>query len=107
MYSTYPTYRIAAYSIRYALGAVSHNQCAKLQDKDNKLRSQHELERDNFYKQCQEERYKYNNFRRGKAFERGDKKLQAEYLELFEKFKSELAKQKKKLQRVEQGSTLG
>ena len=75
-----------------------HNECAKLQDKDNKLRSQHELERDNFYKQCQEERYKYNNFRRGKAFERGSKKLQAEYLALFEKFKGELAKQKKKLQ---------
>ncbi|MDE6727432.1 MAG: hypothetical protein K2J80_05780 [Oscillospiraceae bacterium] len=75
-----------------------HNECAKLQDKDNKLRSQHELERDNFYKQCQEERYGYNNFRRGKAFERGSKKLQAEYLTLFEKFKKELAKQKKKLQ---------
>lgn len=75
-----------------------HNKCARLQDKDNKLRSQHELERDNFYKQCQEERYSYNNFRRGKAFERGNKKLQAEYLELFEKFKRELAKQKKKLQ---------
>ena len=75
-----------------------HNQCAKLQDKDNKLRSQHELERDNFYKQCQEERYSYNNFRRGTAFERGSKKLQAEYLALFEKFKRELAKQKKKLQ---------
>ena len=75
-----------------------HNECAKLQDKDNKLQSQHNLERDNFYKQCQEERYKYNNFRRGKAFERGSKKLQAEYLALFEKFKGELAKQKKKLQ---------
>ena len=75
-----------------------HNECAKLQDKDNKLRSQHELERDNFYKQCQEERYRYNNFRRGKAFERGSKKLQSEYLALFEKFKKELAKQKKKLQ---------
>ena len=75
-----------------------HNECAKLQDKDNKLRSQHELERDNFYKQCQEERYKYNNFRRGKAFERGSKKLQDEYLALFEKFKRELAKQKTKLQ---------
>ena len=75
-----------------------HNECAKLQDKDNKLQSQHELERDNFYKQCQEERYRYNNFRRGKAFEHGSKKLQDEYLALFEKFKSELAKQKKKLQ---------
>lgn len=75
-----------------------HNECAKLQDKDNKLRSQHELERDNFYKQCQEERYSYNNFCRGKAFERGSKKLQAEYLALFEKFKKELAKQRKKLQ---------
>lgn len=75
-----------------------HNECARLQDKDNKLRSQHELERDNFYKQCQEERYSYNNFRRGKAFERGSKKLQAEYLALFEKFKRDLAKQKKKLQ---------
>ena len=75
-----------------------HNECAKLQDKDNKLHSQHELERDNFYKQCQEERYKYNNFRRGKAFERGSKKQQDEYLALFEKFKGELAKQKKKLQ---------
>ena len=75
-----------------------HKECAKLQDKDNKLQSQHNLERDNFYKQCQEERYKYNNFRRGKFFERGSKKLQAEYLALFEKFKSELAKQKKKLQ---------
>lgn len=75
-----------------------HNECARLQGKDNKLRSQHELERDNFYKQCQEERYSYNNFRRGKAFERGSKKLQAEYLALFEKFKKELAKQKKKLQ---------
>ena len=75
-----------------------HNECAKLQDKDNKLRSQHELERDNFYKQCQEERYSYNNFRRGKAFERGSKKLQTEYLALFEKFKKDLAKQKEKLQ---------
>lgn len=75
-----------------------HEECAKLQDKDNKLRSQHELERDNFYKQCQEERYSYNNFRRGKAFERGSKKLQSEYLALFEKFKRELAKQKNKLQ---------
>lgn len=75
-----------------------HSECAKLHDKVNKLRSQHELERDNFYKQCQEERYSYNNFRRGKAFEGGSKKLQAEYLALFEKFKSELAKQKKKLQ---------
>ena len=75
-----------------------HTKCAKLQDKDNKLRSQHELERDNFYKQCQEERYKYNNFRRGKAFEHSSKKLQDEYLALFEKFKRELAKQKKKLQ---------
>ena len=75
-----------------------HNECAKLQDKDNKLRSQHELERDNFYKQCQEERYRYNNFRRGKAFERGSKKLRGEYLALYEKFKSELATQKKKLQ---------
>ena len=75
-----------------------HNECAKLQDKDNKLRSQHELERDNFYKQCQEERYSYNNFRRGKAFERGSIKLQSEYLALFEKFKKDLTKQKEKLQ---------
>ena len=75
-----------------------HNQCAKLQDKDNKLQSQHNLERDNFYKQCQEERYRYNNFRRGKAFELGSKKLQAEYLALFEKFKRDLADQKEKLQ---------
>ncbi|MDE6710774.1 MAG: hypothetical protein K2J76_09835 [Oscillospiraceae bacterium] len=75
-----------------------HNECAKLQDKDNKLRSQHELERDNFYKQCQEERYRYNNFRRGKIFRDTSPKLQSEYLALFEKFKSELAKQKKKLQ---------
>lgn len=75
-----------------------HSECAKLQDKDNKLKSQHTLECDNFYKQCQEERYSYNNFRRGKAFERGSKKLQAEYLALFEKFKRDLAKQKKRLQ---------
>lgn len=75
-----------------------HNECARLQDKDNKLQSQHNLERDNFYKQCQEERYKYNNFRRGKAFERGSKKLQDEYLALFEKFKNDLAEQKEKLQ---------
>lgn len=75
-----------------------HSECAKLQDKDNKLRSQHTLEQDNFYKQCQEERYSYNNFRRGRAFERGSKKLQTEYLALFEKFKRELAQQKKKLQ---------
>ena len=34
-----------------------HDECAKFQDKDNQLRSQHELGRDNFYKQCQEERY--------------------------------------------------
>ena len=76
-----------------------HDECAKLQDKDNKLRSQHELERDNFYKQCQEERYRYNNFRRGKTFRNASPKIQSEYLALFEKFKSELAKQKKKLQR--------
>ena len=75
-----------------------HDECAKPQDKDNKLRSQHELERDNFYKQCQEERYRYNNFRRGKIFRNASPKLQSEYLALFEKFKSELAKQKKKLQ---------
>ena len=75
-----------------------HNECDKLQDKDNKLRSQHELERDNFYKQCQEERYSYNNFRRGKAFERGSKKLQSDYLALFEKFKKDFAKQKERLQ---------
>ena len=75
-----------------------HNECARFQDKDNKLQSQHNLERDNFYKQCQEERYRYNNFRRGKIFERGNKRLQSEYLALYEKFKNELAKQKKKLQ---------
>lgn len=75
-----------------------HNECAKLQDKDNKLRSQHELERDNFYKQCQEERYRYNNFRRGKTFRNAIPKLQSEYLALFEKFKSDLADQKEKLQ---------
>ena len=75
-----------------------HNHCAKLQDKDNKLQSQHNLERDNFYKRCQEERYRYNNFRRGKIFRNASPKLQSEYLALFEKFKSELAKQKKKLQ---------
>ena len=34
----------------------------------------------------------------GKAFERGSQKLQADYLALFEKFKSELEMQKKKLQ---------
>ncbi|MBD5383989.1 MAG: hypothetical protein HDR72_03195 [Ruminococcaceae bacterium] len=75
-----------------------HNECAKLQDKDNKLRSQHNLERDNFYKQCQEERYRYNNFRRGKIFKNASPKLQSEYLALFEKFKSDLAEQKEKLQ---------
>ena len=75
-----------------------HNHCAKLQDKDNKLRSQHELERDNFYKQCQEERYRYNNFRRGKIFRNASPKLQSEYLALYEKFKSDLADQKEKLQ---------
>ena len=75
-----------------------HNECAKLQDKDNKLRSQHELERDNFYRQCQEERYKYSNFRRGKIFRNASPKLQSEYLALFEKFKSDLAEQKEKLQ---------
>ncbi|MDE7362027.1 MAG: hypothetical protein K2N38_08855 [Oscillospiraceae bacterium] len=75
-----------------------HNECAKLQDKDNKLRSQHELERDNFYKQCQEERYRYNNFRRGKIFRNASPQLQSEYLALFEKFKSDLADQKEKLQ---------
>ena len=32
------------------------------------------------------------------VFERGNRKLQIEYLALFEKFKKELAKQKKKLQ---------
>ena len=88
------------------------DECAKFQDKDNKLRSQHELERDNFYKQCQEERYRYNNFRRGKAFERGNHKLQDEYLALFEKFKRDLADQKKNYgammrQRVERASTFG
>ncbi|MDE7361421.1 MAG: hypothetical protein K2N38_05755 [Oscillospiraceae bacterium] len=75
-----------------------HKECAKLQDKDNKLRSQHELERDNFYKQCQEERYRYNNFRRGKTFRNASLKLQSEYLTLFEKFRSDLADQKEKLQ---------
>ena len=75
-----------------------HDECAKLQDKDNKLRSQHELERDNFYKQCQEERYRYNNFRRGKIFRNASPKLQSEYLALFERFKSDLAEQKEKLQ---------
>ncbi|MDE7361774.1 MAG: hypothetical protein K2N38_07560 [Oscillospiraceae bacterium] len=75
-----------------------HNECAKLQDKDNKLQSQHNLERDNFYKQCQEERYRYNNFRRGKIFRNASLKLQSEYLALFEKFKSDLAEQKEKLQ---------
>ena len=74
-----------------------HNECAKLQDKDNKLRSQHELEQDTFYKLCQQERYCYNNFRRGKLFEKASIKLQGEYLELFEKFKSELAGHNKKL----------
>ena len=75
-----------------------HNECAKLQDKDNKIHSQHELERDNFYKQCQEERYRYNNFRRGKIFRNASPNLQSEYLALFEKFKSDLAEQKEKLQ---------
>ena len=75
-----------------------HNECARLQDKDNKLQSQHELEHDNFYKQCQEERYRYNNFRRGKIFRNATPKLQSEYLALFEKFKSDLAEQKEKLQ---------
>ena len=74
-----------------------HNECAKLQDKDNKLRSQHELEQDTFYKLCQQERYCYNNFRRGKLFEKASTKLQGEYLALFEKFKSELAGHNKKL----------
>ena len=71
-----------------------HKECAKLQDKDNKLQSQHELERDNFYKQCQEERYRYNNFRRGKIFRNASQELQSEYLALFEKFKRDLAEQK-------------
>ena len=75
-----------------------HDECAKLQDKDNKLQSQHNLERDNFYKQCQEERYRYNNFRRGKIFRNASPKLQSEYLALFEKFKSDLADQKEKIQ---------
>lgn len=74
-----------------------HNECARLQDKDNKLRSQHELEQDTFYKLCQQERYCYNNFRRGKLFEKASTKLQGEYLALFEKFKSELAGHNKKL----------
>ena len=74
-----------------------HNECARLQDKDNKLRSQHDLEQDTFYKLCQQERYYYNNFRRGKLFEKASTKLQGEYLALFEKFKSELAGHNKKL----------
>ena len=74
-----------------------HTECARLQDKDNKLRSQHELEQDTFYKLCQQERYCYNNFRRGKLFEKASTKLQGEYLALFEKFKSELAGHNKKL----------
>ena len=75
-----------------------HNECAKRQAKDNKIRSQHELERDNFYKQCQEELYRYNNFCRGNIFRNASPKLQSEYLALFEKFKSDLADQKEKLQ---------
>lgn len=74
-----------------------HNECARLQDKDNKLRSQHDLEQDTFYKLCQQERYSYNNFRRGKLFEKASTKLQGEYLALFEKFKSELVEHNKKL----------
>ena len=74
-----------------------HNECARLQDKDNKLRSQHDLEQDTFYKLCQQERYSYNNFRRGKLFDKASTKLQGEYLVLFEKFKSELAGHNKKL----------
>ena len=75
-----------------------HSECAKLQDKGNKLRSQRTLEQNNFYKQCQEERYSYHNFRRGRAFKHGSKKLQDKYLALFEEFKKELPKQKIKLQ---------
>ncbi|MCM1166942.1 MAG: hypothetical protein NC299_14975 [Lachnospiraceae bacterium] len=74
-----------------------HEKCAELQDKDNKLHSQRELEQDNFYKLCQAERYSYNNFRRGKAFRNVNQKLQTEYLDLFEKFKTELAKKNEKL----------
>ncbi|MCM1275790.1 MAG: hypothetical protein NC299_10565 [Lachnospiraceae bacterium] len=74
-----------------------HEKCAELQDKDNKLCSQRKLEQDNFYKLCQAERYSYNNFRRGKAFRNASEKLQTEYLALFEKFKTELAKKNEKL----------
>ena len=81
-----------------------HKECAAKREKEIKMQSQHNIQRDTFFGLCYRERYSYNNFKKGKVYQNAPKALRDEYDALFERFKAQLKEQKDKLKKDKDSS---
>ena len=81
-----------------------HKECAEQQEREIKLQSQHNIQKDTLLGLCYRERYSYNNFKTGKVYLNATEALRKEYDALFERFKAQLKEQKDKLKKDKDGS---
>ena len=81
-----------------------HKECAAQQEKEIKLQSQHNIQKDTLLGLCQRERYHYNNFKKCDTYKNAPKALKEEYDALFERFKAQLKEQMDKLKKDKDGS---
>ena len=109
MCNTYPTCRIAVYSLGYALGAGSRSSpthhggdttpnVPNLKTRITSSKVSTTLNAIIFISNAKKNDTDTTTSAGGKTFRNASLKLQSEYLALFEKFKSDLADQKEKLQ---------
>lgn len=81
-----------------------HRECAEQQEREIKLQSQHNIQKDTLLGLCYRERYSYNNFKAGKVYLNAPEALRKEYDALFDRFKAQLKEQKDKLKKDKDGS---
>lgn len=77
-----------------------HEECAAQQDKENKMKSQRAAHNDTFFGRCQQERYRYNNFKKSKGYLNATDDLQKEYDALFNRFKAQVVEYRIRLNDV-------
>lgn len=77
-----------------------HEECAAQQDKENKMKSQRAAHNDTFFGRCQQERYRYNNFKKSKSYLNAADVLQKEYDALFNRFKAQVVEYRIRLNDV-------
>ena len=80
-----------------------HEECATQQDKEIKLQSQRNFQKDTLLGLCQKERYHYDNFKRSTVYLDATADLKEEYDALFDRFKAQLKEYKVKLKTDKDG----